>query len=178
MRTKAPNSQRRSSFLPLRLPPGRPISPQTFAAGLQVLTEKPAGVYTEPARELNQAAAKSGKIFAIMFNYRTHARFQKLKNLVASGELGELKRTNWWMPPLSVFITARSICRSGLSSSQAWRRRFRRAPFRLRLAGAARAATARPVISRWLWVMAKARASASWSVGGISRKPRSTRTIS
>ncbi|MDY7010462.1 MAG: Gfo/Idh/MocA family oxidoreductase [Planctomycetota bacterium] len=68
---------------------------QAFKHKLHVLIEKPAGVYTKQVREMNEAAAGSGKVFAIMFNQRTRPIHQKLKDLVASGELGPIKRTNW-----------------------------------------------------------------------------------
>jgi len=72
-----------------------PIAIAAFARGLHVLIEKPAGVYTRQVREMNEAAAKSGKVFGIMFNQRTLPVYQKLRDLVSSGELGELRRTNW-----------------------------------------------------------------------------------
>ena len=72
-----------------------PLAIEAFGAGLHVITEKPAGVYTRQVREMNEAAAASGKVFGIMFNQRTNPLYQKLKDLVDSGELGPLKRTNW-----------------------------------------------------------------------------------
>jgi len=72
-----------------------PIAVAAFDHGLHVLTEKPAGVYTRQVREMNEAAARSGKVFAIMFNQRTVPVFQKLKELMDSGELGAMKRTVW-----------------------------------------------------------------------------------
>ena len=72
-----------------------PIAIMALRAGLHVLTEKPAGVYTEQVREMNEAAGRSGKVFGIMFNQRTSPLYQKLRDLIQSGELGEIKRTNW-----------------------------------------------------------------------------------
>ncbi len=63
--------------------------------GLHVMTEKPAGVYTRQVREMNEAAKKSGKVFAIMFNQRANPIYRRAKEIVASGELGELKRMTW-----------------------------------------------------------------------------------
>ena len=63
--------------------------------GLHVLVEKPAGVYTKQVREMNEAAAQSDKVFGIMFNQRTNPLYQKLRDLISSGELGAIKRTNW-----------------------------------------------------------------------------------
>lgn len=63
--------------------------------GLHTLTEKPAGVYTKQVIEMNEAAKESGKIFGIMYNQRTNPYFRKLKELVDTGELGQLRRMNW-----------------------------------------------------------------------------------
>ncbi|MEK3731232.1 MULTISPECIES: Gfo/Idh/MocA family protein [Paenibacillus] len=63
--------------------------------GLHVLIEKPAGVYTKQVRELNKVAADSGKVFSIMYNQRCNPLYKKLRELIAAGELGEIRRTNW-----------------------------------------------------------------------------------
>lgn len=63
--------------------------------GLHAISEKPAGVYTKQVREMNEAAARSDKVFAIMFNQRTNCVYRKLHEMIESGELGELKRVNW-----------------------------------------------------------------------------------
>lgn len=63
--------------------------------GLHAISEKPAGVYTKQVREMNEAAAKSDKVFAIMFNQRTNCVYRKLHEMIESGELGALKRVNW-----------------------------------------------------------------------------------
>ncbi len=72
-----------------------PLAIQGFENGLHVLSEKPAGVYTRQVREMNEAAAASDKVFGIMFNQRTLGTHQKMRELIQSGELGEIKRTNW-----------------------------------------------------------------------------------
>jgi predicted dehydrogenase len=41
------------------------------------------------------AAKESGKVFAIMFNQRTNKLFAKAREIVQSGQLGELKRSVW-----------------------------------------------------------------------------------
>jgi predicted dehydrogenase len=74
-----------------------------FESGLHVLVEKPAGVYTKQVLEMNAAAEKSDKLFGIMYNQRTNPVYQKVRELVQSGELGELKRavwivTDWYRP--------------------------------------------------------------------------------
>ena len=72
-----------------------PLAIKAFGHGLHVLCEKPAGVYTGQVREMNAAAEKSGLVFGLMFNQRTLGEHSKLKELVDSGELGELRRTNY-----------------------------------------------------------------------------------
>ena len=63
--------------------------------GVHAISEKPAGVYTKQVREMNEAAAKSDKTFAIMFNQRTNCTYRKLHDMIESGELGNMKRVNW-----------------------------------------------------------------------------------
>jgi len=74
--------------------------------GLHVLIEKPAGVYTKQVLEMNEVALRSGRVFGIMYNQRTNPVYQKLRDLIKSGELGEIKRTNWiidWYRPQSYY---------------------------------------------------------------------------
>jgi predicted dehydrogenase len=68
---------------------------QAFGKGMHVLIEKPAGVYAKQVRQMNEAAAASDKKFGIVYNQRTNPLYQKLRELIASGELGEIRRTNW-----------------------------------------------------------------------------------
>ena len=72
-----------------------PLAIKALERGLHVMIEKPAGVYTRQVREMNEAAEKSDRVFGLMFNQRTLGQHQKLKELVGSGELGELRRTNY-----------------------------------------------------------------------------------
>lgn len=71
------------------------LAKEAFAAGLHVLCEKPAGVYTKAVAEMNRAADESGKVFAMMFNQRTNCLYRKMHEMVQNGEIGELKRANW-----------------------------------------------------------------------------------
>ena len=68
---------------------------EAFNHGLNYLCEKPAGVYTNQVKRMNEAAAASGKVFGIMYNQKTNPVYQKARDLVRSGEIGELQRTNW-----------------------------------------------------------------------------------
>ncbi|MDR3146764.1 MAG: Gfo/Idh/MocA family oxidoreductase [Treponema sp.] len=72
-----------------------PLAIEAFNAGLHVLCEKPAGVYTKQVREMNKAADESGLVFAMMFNQRTNSYFRKMRELVRGGSLGAIKRTSW-----------------------------------------------------------------------------------
>lgn len=77
-----------------------------FERGLNVLIEKPAGVYTKNVRKMNEMSKKSDKKFAIMYNQRTRSVYKKLKDLIDSGEIGEIKRSNWiidWYRPQSYY---------------------------------------------------------------------------
>ena len=64
-------------------------------AGINVICEKPIGVYTKQAEELIKVASKSDKIFGLMFNQRTNPMYRKARAMVQGGELGELKRCVW-----------------------------------------------------------------------------------
>lgn len=77
-----------------------PLAIKALKAGVHALVEKPAGAYTKQVLEMNEVAAKSDRVFGIMFNQRTNPAHQKMRDLVASGELGEIKRvlyviTDW-----------------------------------------------------------------------------------
>lgn len=72
-----------------------PFAIQGLQNGYHVLIEKPAGVFTKQVREMNEVALKSDKVLGIMLNQRTSPAFQKLRELVNAGELGEIVRTNW-----------------------------------------------------------------------------------
>ena len=63
--------------------------------GVHVISEKPAGVYTKQVREVNEVAAKSDKVYALMLNQRTNCVYRKLHEMIESGELGQLRRVNW-----------------------------------------------------------------------------------
>lgn len=68
---------------------------EAFSHDLHVIVEKPAGVYTKQVLEMNEAAEKSGKVFAIMYNQRTNPVYQKVREMVQKGELGHIKRISW-----------------------------------------------------------------------------------
>ena len=72
-----------------------PIAQYAFSQGVHVLTEKPAGVYAKQVREMNEAAAKTDLVFGIMYNQRTNCVYRKMREIIQSGELGEIRRVSW-----------------------------------------------------------------------------------
>ncbi|MDD6275380.1 MAG: Gfo/Idh/MocA family oxidoreductase [Clostridia bacterium] len=72
-----------------------PLVIKALENNLHVVSEKPAGVYTKQVREMNEAASKSDKTFALMFNQRTNCVYRKIKELISSGKYGEIRRVNW-----------------------------------------------------------------------------------
>ena len=71
------------------------IALEALEAGMHVLTEKPMDIRVSKARKLCEAAKKTDRVFAIMFNQRTNPLFRRAREIVRSGQLGELKRTVW-----------------------------------------------------------------------------------
>ncbi|MCR5032611.1 MAG: Gfo/Idh/MocA family oxidoreductase [Lachnospiraceae bacterium] len=72
-----------------------PMTIRALQAGYHVLCEKPAGVDASVAEEMNRAAEHSDKVFGLMFNQRTNPLFQRLKDMVAAGQLGQIKHFTW-----------------------------------------------------------------------------------
>ena len=64
-------------------------------AGLHLLVEKPISVHKADALRLLSAHRGPDQVFAAMFNQRTDPIYQKLRQLVTSGELGQVRRVNW-----------------------------------------------------------------------------------
>lgn len=64
-------------------------------AGLDVISEKPAGVYTKQVEEAIAVAEKSDKTYAMMFNQRTNPIYIKLREIIKSGKYGEIRRVIW-----------------------------------------------------------------------------------
>ena len=81
-----------------------PLAIEAMKHGLHVMCEKPAGVYTLQVREMIAEADKHPELkFGMMFNQRTNCLYKKMKEIIDSGELGDLKRstwiiTNWYRP--------------------------------------------------------------------------------
>lgn len=63
--------------------------------GIHVMVEKPISVHKADCERLIAAHTDPKVVFAAMFNQRTDARYRKMRNLITSGELGEIRRANW-----------------------------------------------------------------------------------
>ena len=75
---------------------------------IHVLVEKPADVYTKQARAMNEEADRHPEVvFGMMFNQRTNCLYRKMRELVQSGEYGQIRRTNWiitdWYRPQAYY---------------------------------------------------------------------------
>lgn len=72
-----------------------PLAIRALKKGVNVICEKPAGVYTKQVKEMNAAAEQSDKLFTMMYNQRTNPAYIKMHDMINSGEIGEVRRVNW-----------------------------------------------------------------------------------
>ena len=76
------------------------IARQTLAAGKHTLVEKPLDVSLQRAEELVQLAEASGLRFGVVLQHRFRAGALRLRELLATGALGELQagvlQVPWW----------------------------------------------------------------------------------
>jgi predicted dehydrogenase len=63
-----------------------------LAAGKHVLCEKPFTANAAEAREIAEVAANSDRVVMEAFHYRYHPLTRRVEEIIASGELGKLKR--------------------------------------------------------------------------------------
>ncbi len=68
---------------------------KAFEQNLNVICEKPAGVYTKQVKEMIEAHKKTNAKFTMMFNQRTNCLYRKMREIVVSGGIGTIKRINW-----------------------------------------------------------------------------------
>ena len=72
------------------------IAVDALRHGLHVLVDKPAGVYAGQIRRMNDVArAHPRQKFAMMFNQRANPLYQRIKEIVARGEIGGIRKVNW-----------------------------------------------------------------------------------
>lgn len=75
-----------------------PLGQAALHQGLHTLLEKPIAVHKQDALKLLKTYEElqvAKPIFAAMFNQRTDPRYQKLRDLLQGGTLGEVRRINW-----------------------------------------------------------------------------------
>lgn len=74
-----------------------PLTIAAFKKGLHVLTEKPVAVTAKAADEVNETYKKmrNKPIWGAMFQQRTDPIWKKVKQLIDTGEIGEIRRVNW-----------------------------------------------------------------------------------
>ena len=65
---------------------------RAFEAGKDVLCDKPAGATAKDAEAMNEAAARSGKLYAMVCHQRTYAQHIKVKTLLDEGAIGKVQR--------------------------------------------------------------------------------------
>jgi predicted dehydrogenase len=64
---------------------------RALAAGKHVLCEKPIAATAAEAEEMRDAAARAGRVLVEAFHYRYHPLFARLRAILASGELGDVR---------------------------------------------------------------------------------------
>ena len=84
------------------------IAIYALEAGKHVLCEKPADVRASDVSKMIAARdASNGLALATLFNQRTNPLFRRIKDIISSGELGEMRRVNWicnnWWRPDSYY---------------------------------------------------------------------------
>ncbi len=60
-------------------------------AGKHILCEKPLALTEKEAAEMVEACAKSGVLLAEAFMYRYHPRYEKIRDIIAAGEIGDIR---------------------------------------------------------------------------------------
>ena len=68
---------------------------EALRRGFHAVVEKPIGVHKNDAQKLIDAHTDKKLVLAAMFNQRPDPRYRKVRDLITSGELGELRRVVW-----------------------------------------------------------------------------------
>lgn len=76
------------------------VAIEAFGLGIHVLCEKPIAVHLNDANRMLDAYESAKQrypdlLFGMMFQERTYASYRKVKEMIASGELGRLTRATW-----------------------------------------------------------------------------------
>lgn len=73
------------------------LAKKVLEADRHVLIEKPIALTSLDAKKIVSLAREKGKVCGIMLNQRTTPMYARIKQLVASGELGKINRASWFM---------------------------------------------------------------------------------
>lgn len=69
-----------------------PIAIRALNAGKHVMCDKPAGATVTDARAINEAASRTGGVYAMMCHQRTYAQYKKIKELLNADSIGDITR--------------------------------------------------------------------------------------
>lgn len=67
-----------------------PVNMAVIEAGKHIVSDKPLAISADQCRKLTAAAEKSGVVAAVTFNHRGYALVQRMRGMVAAGEIGDL----------------------------------------------------------------------------------------
>ncbi|MDX2109283.1 MAG: Gfo/Idh/MocA family oxidoreductase [Verrucomicrobiota bacterium] len=80
--------------------------------GLHVLVEKPLSVHKADCERMltaYESRPKKSQVFGAMFNQRTDPHYQKVREMIQSGELGQIRRITWnitdWFRPYAYYAS-------------------------------------------------------------------------
>ncbi len=65
---------------------------QAAALHKHVLCDKPAGISVQEAQDMADAAQQEQILYGVMFHQHKYEKYQKMKELITSGSIGEIKR--------------------------------------------------------------------------------------
>jgi len=72
-----------------------PLGIRALESGLHVLVEKPIAVHKADAERLLAAWKNPAQVFAAVFNQRTDPRYRWVRERIADGAFGPIRRINW-----------------------------------------------------------------------------------
>jgi predicted dehydrogenase len=68
-----------------------PAAKAFLKAGIHVISDKPLALNAKEGRELVALAKKTGRIFAVTYNYTGYPMTRQLRAMIAAGEIGEVR---------------------------------------------------------------------------------------
>ena len=68
------------------------LAVKAFSLGKHVFCDKPAGICVGDAKDMQAAAEKADKLYAMMFHQRKYKKYLRIKEILDSGDIGKLER--------------------------------------------------------------------------------------